>query len=289
MRRVPMTCTTCAGSRLPQTPTTMQTPLPAETLLIEGPDAAAFAHAQFSSKVDALAIGQWQFSAWLDAKGRVRTLFHLARLDQERYLLLLRGGSAETMADSLRRFVFRSKLKLTALPTRALTTGDARPMNTISQDEDCLSLGCGAHSLDIVATRNPDDAWRLLQLRDGWPWLPDSALDALLPAALSLQRLQAVAVDKGCYPGQEIVARLHFRGGHKRHLHRGTLSQPMPVGETLRIDEREVGCVLDVVVDDDRIEALLVLSDDVASQLDAGVAHAFDGLVEITLQTSWPA
>lgn len=289
IRRVAMTCTTCAGIRLPQTPTVMQTTHFAETLLIEGPDAAAFAHAQFSSKISTLDIGQWQFSAWLDAKGRVRTLFHVARLDQERYLLLLRGGSAAAMVESLRRFVFRSKLTLTTPPMRILTTGDARPMHSVVQHENSISLGCGSHSLAIVSTQDPGDGWRLLQLRDGWPWLPDSALDTLLPAALSLQRLQAVAVDKGCYPGQEIVARLHFRGGHKRHLHRGTLSQTVSAGETLRIDGREVGCVLDVVVDDDRSEALLVLNDDVSSPLSAGVAHAFDGSVEITLQTSWPA
>lgn len=267
----------------------MQTSLPAETLLIEGPDAATFAHAQFSSKIETLAIGQWQFSAWLDAKGRVRTLFHLARLDQECYLLLLRGGSAAEMADSLRRFVFRSKLKLTALPLRTLTTGNARPTYAVSHDDDFISLGCDSHSLDIVAMQISDDAWRLLQLREGWPWLPDAALDALLPTALSLQRLQAVAVDKGCYPGQEIVARLHFRGGHKQHLHRGTLSQPILAGKTLRLDGREVGCVLDVVAGDDGLEALLVLNDDVASRTDAGIEQAFDDHAAITLQTSWPA
>src|SRR6185312_11690713 len=50
---------------------------------------------------------------------------------------------------------------------------------------------------------------RRAQILLGWPWLPASALDVLLPPALSLHRLQAVAIDKGCYPGQEIVARLH--------------------------------------------------------------------------------
>ncbi|TAL93715.1 MAG: folate-binding protein [Rhodanobacter sp.] len=262
---------------------------PAETLLLEGPDAASFAQAQFSSKVDSLAIGQWQFSAWLDAKGRVRALFHLVRLEQERYLLLLRGGSATAMVDSLRRFVFRSKLKLAALPMRALSTGAARPMHAVSQDEDSISLGCGSHGLDIVALQDPDDAWRLLQLREGWPWLPDSALDTLLPPAISLQRLQAVTVDKGCYPGQEIVARLHFRGGHKRHLHRGTLSQPIPAGEVLRIDGIEVGCVLDVVIGDDGIEALLALNDDVAARANTATEHAFDNPAAIRLYTSWPA
>lgn len=274
---------------MPQTSTTMSLPLSAETLLLEGPDAAAFAHAQFSSKVDSLAIGQWQFSAWLDAKGRVRALFHLARLDTQRYLLLLRGGSAIGMSEALRRFVFRSKINVCTQPERTLATGAAQPMHAVSHNDDVTSLGCGTHSLEIVTTRQPDDAWRLLQIREGWPWLPSAARDALLPAALSLQRLHAVAVNKGCYPGQEIVARLHFRGGHKRHLHRVTLSQPIPSGETLHIDSREVGCVLDVVSSDNHFEALVVLDDALAAQADASVALIFDNHVAMKIEASWPA
>ena len=274
---------------MPQTSISMSLTFPAETLLLEGADAAAFAHAQFSSKVDSLVIGQWQFSAWLDAKGRVRALFHLARLDSERYLLLLRGGDACAMAEALRRFVFRSKLKLSAQPGRTLVTSVAQPMGAVSHDDDLTSLGCGTHSLDIVSTREPDDAWHLLQMHEGWPWIPPAARDALLPAALSLQRLHAVAVDKGCYPGQEIVARLHFRGGHKRHLHLVTLSQPVPPGEMLHIDSREVGCVLDVASSDNHIEALVVLDDALTTQADVRVAHIFNNHVAIKIEASWPA
>lgn len=261
----------------------------AETLLVEGPDAGAFAHAQFSSKVDDLADGQWQFSAWLDAKGRVRAFFHLARIEQERYLLLLRGGDATVMADALRRFVFRSKLSITVLPTLALTTGAAQAMYAVSRNGDAFSLGCDSHSLDIAPLSNPNDGWRELQLLEGWPWLPASALDALLPAALSLQRLHAVAVDKGCYPGQEIVARLHFRGGSKQHLYRGALSQALPAGEILHIDGHEAGRVLDVVRIDGHIEALVVLSDTRLSQAETGTVHTFDNQTTMKIHASWPA
>lgn len=274
---------------MPQTPTTMPVSLPAEILLLEGPDAAAFAHAQFASKVDSLAIGEWQFSAWLDAKGRVRALFHLARLDAERYLLLLRGGSAIEMAEALRRFVFRAKLKLGTPPGRILATGIAQPMHAVTSDGDFVSLGCGTHSLDILTTGDPDDAWRLQQMREGWPWLPPAVLDALLPAALSLQRLHAVTVDKGCYPGQEIVARLHFRGGHKRHLYRVVLSQPIHPGEVLRIDDHDVGYVLDVVSSNHQTEALVVLDDAFASSVGAGIAPVLDNHVTMKIETSWPA
>ncbi|MEO8778282.1 MAG: folate-binding protein [Rhodanobacter sp.] len=267
----------------------MSLSIAAETLLLEGPDAAAFAHAQFSSKVDSLAIEQWQFSAWLDAKGRVRALFHLARLDTQRYLLLLRGGEASAMAEALQRFVFRSKLQFSTQPGRILTTGAAQPMHAVSHNDDVTSLGCATHSLDIATTRQPDHAWRLLQMRAGWPWLPSAARDVLLPAALSLQRLDAVAVDKGCYPGQEIVARLHFRGGHKRHLHRVTLSQRMAAGDVLHIENREVGCVLDVVSGDNRIEALVVLDDALSVPADAIGARIFNNHVTMKVEASWPA
>ena len=267
----------------------MPTPYPAETLLIEGTDAIAFAQAQFSSKVSALTMGHWQFSAWLDPQGRVRALFHLVRLADDRLLLLLRGGSAAGMVDALQRFVFRSKLTLTALPPRVLATGPAQPMHAIDDAAEALSLGCGTHSVQITATNHGNDAWRLLQLRAGWPWLSGKALDALQPPALSLHRLHAVAIDKGCYPGQEIVARLHYRGGHKRHLHSVILSHAANAGEVLRSGEREVGCMLDVINTGTTIEALVVLSDDVVMQANDGRLNGFDDGLVMHINNTWPA
>jgi folate-binding protein YgfZ len=277
----------------------MANPLPAETLLIEGADASSFAHAQFSSAVSSLAVGRWQFSAWLDPKGRVLALFHLVRLADDRYLLLLRGGNAATMASALQRFVFRSKVRILALPPRGLATGPALPQGDVvmaSHDADSaandhagLSLGCDSHSLRITSSDNGDDVWRLQELRSGWPWLVESCLGNLLTAALSLQRLHAVAVDKGCYPGQEIVARLHFRGGHKRHLHRVSLSQAVHVGAPLKKNDREVGCVLDAIDLGTNIEALVVLHDDVAAQSNDRGVVMFDGGIEMTLVSTWPA
>lgn len=249
----------------------------------------AFAHAQFSSKVSSLATGHWQFSAWLDPQGRVRVLFHLLRLADDRYLMLLRGGEAAATSAALQRFMFRSRLTLTALPSRSLATGPALPMHTIDTDIDTLSLGCDSYSLQITASRAGDTAWRAPQLHAGWPWLPPQALNTLLPAALSLQRLHAVAVDKGCYPGQEIVARLHFRNGHKRHLHGVTLSQPIVAGDVLRDGDRDVGCVLDVHAVDDQVEALVVLSDDVTARANDARLPALNEHLVLRLATSWPA
>ncbi|MEP6899657.1 MAG: hypothetical protein ABI870_14110, partial [Rhodanobacter sp.] len=229
---------TCGARSPPQPLKPMSASYSAETLLLEGPDAVAFAHAQFSSNVTALAIGDWQFSAWLDAQGRVQAFFQLARMSDDRLLLLLRGGDAVAIIDALRRFVFRSKLTLTALPPRALGTGPSLQLHAVRSEEGMFSLGCGDYSLQIKSASAGDDDWREMQLRDGWPWLPSSTLNELLPPSLSLQRLLAVVVDKGCYPGQEIVARMHYRGGHKRHMHSVVLSQQVAAGEVLRENER---------------------------------------------------
>jgi hypothetical protein len=267
----------------------MPTPYSAQTLLLEGPDAIAFAQAQFSSKVNSLAIGEWQFSAWLNPQGRVRALFHLARVADDRLLLLLRGGSAAMMADALQRFVFRSKLTLTASSLRALVTGPALAMHRVRVEGETLSLGCDDHSMQVTAEGESDDRWHLPQIQQGWPWLPDSALEELLPPALSLQRLQAVVIDKGCYPGQEIVARLHYRGGNKQHLHSVELSQPAISGEALRFDGREVGLLLDVITTNEDVKALAVLHDDAVSTKTNGRLNAFDDKLVIQLVTSWPA
>lgn len=258
-----------------------------ETLLIEGPDALAFAQAQFSSNVQSLAVGMWQFSAWLSAQGRVRALFHLARLDEQRLLLLLRGGDAAAFGEALRRYVFRSRLTLQTSPWQVLTSGDSLPLHAVRIETDGITLGCDSHSLHLIADGESNEAWQSLQLRLGWPWLPASTLDTLLPPALSLHRLQAVAIDKGCYPGQEIVARLHWRGGHKRHLCNVRLTRSATPGSILRHDGNDVGVLLDVIDNGDGIDALAVLNDDLTSDIAERTTWQLDDGLVLCMQHRW--
>lgn len=268
----------------------MPTSHTAHAIFIEGPDAVAFAHSQFGSQVTALANRRWQFSSWLDAQGRVRNLFHLARVDDERLLVILRGGDATSFMENLRRFIFRSRVKL-AIAEGSLAGGAAMPLYEADMQDDVIRLGCGTHSMLFGANVQSDDAWQLHQLREGWPWLPDNALNELLAPALSLHRLGAVAVDKGCYPGQEIVARLHYRGGNKRHLHHVALSKHAEEGALLQRDQREFMRLLNVViVDGEHVEALAVMADETARQFGQQHDHLpCDDGIDIRLLTTWPA
>lgn len=245
----------------------MSSPFLAQCITIEGADAVAYAQAQFSSPVDTLPCGQWQFSAWLNAQGQVRAFFHLARPSENSLLLVLRGGEASTLAAALGRYVFRARVSITALQPRQLGTGPALAQYALRVAGNTLELGCGEHSLRISDTQSVDTHWRLPQLRAGWPWLAAVDLDKWLAPALAMHRLQATVTDKGCYPGQEIIARLHFRGGLKKHLHHATLSRAMRAGDRLHLGDADIGCVIDVVAHDDANEALVVISDAATSEL----------------------
>jgi len=269
------------------TPARMPTSHVTQAVLIEGPDAVAFAHSQFASQVTALANGQWQFSSWLDAQGRVRNVFHLARIGDERLMVILRGGNATDFIDALRRFVFRSRVKLIAVDG-SLAGGEAMPMHHVDVHDDVVRLGCGTHAMLFGAHVGNNETWRLQQLRAGWPWLPDASLNDMLPPALSLHRLGAVAIDKGCYPGQEIVARLHYRGGNKRHLHHVVLSEAVEDGSLLHHEGRKFVQLLGVIAQDERVEALAVISDEDANNIAQHTEIISDEKITMHLLTGWP-
>ncbi len=215
-----------------------------QLLALEGRDAMAFAQAQFANDVAALSTGHWQWNAWLTPKGRVIALFALLKLGDERLWLLLPDADAAVLAERLARFVFRSKVRLNPLPewqvsaactapikarASALAIGDTTPSNTADLHTIELDMGSdagprrmwlamGATGATATAPADLADTWRRADLCAGLPRLADAQAEHWTPQQLSLERLRAFSIKKGCYPGQEIVARTHFLGQSKRHL-----------------------------------------------------------------------
>lgn len=242
--------------------------MPASFLTLHGPDAAAFAQAQFSSDVSGLAPGQWQWSAWLDAKGRCRAFLQLARPATDRFIALLRGGDAHAMAEDLKRFVFRSKLSITATDGMTVIDGPALHDGLITVDEDDgITYGGGIRSWRVIhatsrhANEHATHHWIEHDIDAGLAWLPDAAIGELLPQSLSFERLGAVSFNKGCFPGQEIVARMHYRGAGKQHLHTVRFDIIVPTGATLRRNSAGIGMVLNASSHDGATNALVILND----------------------------
>ena len=249
----------------------------AEIIEIAGPDAVAFAHAQFTSDVAGVAIGAWQWSAWLSAQGRARGVFALLRTDADRLSLWLPLGGAAMLRDALSRFVLRAKVKIQTKDGWALArldgmTADLEPRQAMPHRDGYAFAQPGTQAriawLGPAPTQHAEPAalvaWRLEDIAAGLPWLDPALQDEFVPQALDLARIDAIRFDKGCYPGQEIVARLHFKGGLKRGLRRLRLAGEHPVTPGLRIQNEngESGVVLyGATMSPGRHEALAVLPD----------------------------
>lgn len=216
---------------------------PPQLVEISGADAPAFAQAQFSSDVTTLETGCWQWSAWLNAQGRVRAFFHLLRVREDSLWLLLRGGDATRLRDALARYVLRAKVAIRVVDAmRAYTVLDSSAVANLSGATDTRLIMPAGEGQACLALPGEPRQWLLLAPASNAPEADEShearnraaladidagivslapALDEkLLPHWLGLDALGATSVRKGCYPGQEVVARLHFKGGVKRALYR---------------------------------------------------------------------
>ena len=228
-----------------------------DVLSIAGRDATAFAQSQFMNEVAALPVGHWQWNGWLTPKGRVIALFALLKRDAETLWLLLPDTDATDLAAKLQRYVFRSKLVLAARDDLHANGRFAAPAQasgaTFAVDGDALELDFGGDGGPRTMRISPSAAnadaasaahWRRFDLQHGLPRLRDDQIEAWTPQQLSLERLRAFSVKKGCYPGQEIVARTHFLGQVKRGLAMFEADAPIPAGAEVRDGERTLGGIV---------------------------------------------
>ncbi len=243
-----------------------------DVLALDGPDAVAFAQAQFANDVAALSAGRWQWSAWLTPKGRVQAVFALLRTGEASLRLLLPDFDATELGDALRRFVFRRKLAIAARADLHVSGAFAGPAAAagaqLAGDEStALELDYGAPALPRTLRLSPtagradaagQSAWAVADLRLGLPRLPVAQRAQWTPQQLALDRLHAFSVKKGCYPGQEIVARTHFLGKAKREPLLLRVADGVEAGAEVAQAGRAIGSVASTAGDSPRL-ALAVL------------------------------
>ena len=210
------------------------------SIRIDGADAAGFLHGQFTTDVTGLASGQTGLSAWCDPKGRVIATFILARLD-DTFRLLLPDALKDTFIKRLRMYVMRANVNIVDAGT---------------ETEKIPGLPAYLSGMD-------SDDWETALIRQGIPLLQPETSGRFLPQELNMDHLDAVSFTKGCYPGQEIIARLHYRGQVKRRLCRATTQNKtrLEPGTALIADgeERNIGTVVNSAATDTGQELLIVL------------------------------
>jgi tRNA-modifying protein YgfZ len=219
-------------------------------IAVEGRDAADFLHNQFTSDVTGLATGQWQWSGYCNAKGRLLATLRLMR-DGDRYLAEVPGPLATDLIARLRKYVLRAQVKFHLLDEEYVGIGLTGPdagatltgvLGPLAPGQYALASVAGGWIVGVGADRwhcylTPDaamaawvrmatvaiptdtDEWMRFDVTEGIPWILPATRELFTPQMVGLERIGGVSFTKGCYPGQEIVARSQYLGTVKRRLH----------------------------------------------------------------------
>jgi folate-binding protein YgfZ len=226
-------------------------------LAVRGDDARAFLHAQLTNDIANLAPDRALLAGWCTAKGRLLASF-LVIPAGDAFLLQLARDLAPSVTKRLSMFVLRAKVKITDESEAWAQYGVWQPASGVAWDGDTVTVPVDAHrSLRLgkglsLATTKSEDEWTLEEIRAGRPLISAATQDQFVPQMVNFETLGAISFQKGCYPGQEIVARAQYRGEVKRRLKRLEL----PKGVELKAGAQFEG---GVIVDSAAGEALAVM------------------------------
>jgi len=259
---------------------------------MSGTDAEMFLNAQLSRNVTESGANRGTLSAWHDSKGRVLALLRALR-NGNQWLLMVHGGDPDTIIRKLTVFILRADVALRDVSAEwhgAAILGDvdawfehrgaslgSQPGDSTQKDHTFLiratpemaylvrPIGVSSKIESELSIANHQEG-DLAEIRSGLVELLPELAGRFSPQMLNLDRLGALAFDKGCYPGQEVIARTQNLGNVKRRLFRfsGPLRELPPVDSVI-IDTSgvEVGKIVRVArANTQRVEFLAVVSVD---------------------------
>ena len=265
---------------------------------VSGDDASSFLNAQLTSDVGAVSAARAQYSGYCTPKGRLLAT-SLLYADSEAHRLLLPGALAEPVTARLRKYVLRAKAKLevasaafevfgvTGARAAEAVAGGLDEVPTPQQDFDVrhgdgktvILLPGGRYLVICIADQAvstwqnlsgcalPAGSrwWELQTIRSGIATIGAATQEMFTPQMIALDACGGVSFEKGCYPGQEIVARTRYLGEVKRRLYYGHSMQSVAAGAVITGDEdKTLGTVVNAArADGHAWEFLAVLQRDV--------------------------
>lgn len=235
-------------------------PLPAFGLIrVEGPDAQTFLHGQLTNDLLHLAPNGAQWTGYCTAKGRMLAGFLAWRDGPEAFYLATDRTILPALVKRLTMYVLRAKVKLEDASTQFMAfgvQGHAEQAALTAKNEDGVwrvalpSLEGAARRLDWVPTKDSEtyaattgmprataEIWMRSMVHAGEAWITQATQEQFVPQMVNFDAVGGISFKKGCYPGQEIVARAHYRGAVKRRMYRATVAAPAQAGDILFADD----------------------------------------------------
>ncbi len=225
--------------------------LPQHALLrFSGPDAQNFLHGQLTCDLPALQPGSSTYGGYCTPKGRLLATF-LLWADADGYTMMLPADIAGPIRKRLSLYVLRSRVKIEDLTADHAIIGiygtDAAQQLATSPERDHQALtGDGVtiirvpekRYLKIIPGKQPDladgsAAWSGLDIAAGVALITPATQEEFVPQMVNLDLIGGLSYTKGCYPGQEIVARTHYLGKLKQRMYRISVDAPAAPGDKL--------------------------------------------------------
>jgi tRNA-modifying protein YgfZ len=218
---------------------------------LTGEDAAAFLHGQLTSDVNGLAPGRTQYSGYCSPKGRLIATFLIWR-HSDRILLQLPAELRETVQNRLSKYVLRARVKVadasghfrlfgvegpdaahsvlglvgsTPEEMHATVSADAVSVTRVPIDRYLVlasreRVDAAQTAVSQNAILSDDSGWRALDVEAGIAIITTTHQEKFVPQMVNLDLIGGVSYTKGCYPGQEVVARTHYLGTQKQRMYR---------------------------------------------------------------------
>lgn len=225
--------------------------LPQYSLLrFSGPDAQNFLHGQLTCDMLALQSGHSTYGGYCTPKGRLLATF-LLWWAAETYTMMLPAVLAESIRKRLAMYVLRSKVTIADLTSDLACVGvfgtDAAQQITVMPEQlhgvlvrDGITVVHlpGRRFLKIVPREQADmidgsETWTRLDIAAGIALITPATQEEFVPQMVNLDLVGALSYSKGCYPGQEIVARTHYLGKLKQRMYRARIAAPAVPGDKL--------------------------------------------------------
>jgi folate-binding protein YgfZ len=223
---------------------------------VSGPDAETYLQGQCSQDVAALAPGQSAWTFVLQPAGKVEVFGRVTRTAADAFLVDTDGGFGSALVGRLQKYLLRTKATVEPLSWRCIavrnpgptliTTGAATVANSDWHGERGLDL-LGPDVDAPIGARQIDAAtYDRLRVEAGWPAMGRELTEDTIPAEAGVVA-EAASFSKGCYTGQELVARIDSRGGHVPKLLRHVrLAGKAAPGARVEVDGKDVGVLTSV-------------------------------------------
>jgi len=217
-------------------------------LAFRGADAARFLQGQLSADVEKLDVGASGLAGLHNPQGRAIALLALLRAGADEVLAVLPRELVAPVEQRLRKYILRSKVRIEDLSGTLRVVGSASASASASIPQ--LRWGdrwmlLAPHPAEVANTLSRAE-WERADIAAGLPQVFAATSEAFVAQMLNLDLLGAIAFDKGCYTGQEVIARSHYRGRVKRRLqrwHAADGAAPVPGDSVQSIDGRSLTVV----------------------------------------------